>query len=183
MQQQQGPCRNMPSKTNVCQHRDVSVWRRQFARCGHWWNFINASENCSCCFPRHHLVCPPRNNMSGVVWWCQAPRAPHTIFSANADAVDNRGKGPGLSTLSTKCTHGYFLSTLLLCLNLWNIGQCGWRGFQVSGPTMTKRWGIVYMARCVCSGALNIDALRFIHSPYTQTLIKAALLHLKKTPQ
>ncbi len=74
------------------------------------------------------------------------PRAPDTIFSANADVVDNRGKGPGLSTLSSKCTHCYFLSTLLLYFHLWNIGQCGWFGFRVSGPflIMTKRWGFIY---------------------------------------
>lgn len=59
------------------------------------------------------------NRSGGVVWWCQlwkhflpAPKAPHTIFSANADTVDIRGKGPGLSTLSSKCTHSYFLSML-----------------------------------------------------------------------
>lgn len=85
-----------------------------------------------------------------IVWWCKpwkcflpAPRAPDTIFSANADVVDNRGKGPGLSTLSSKCTHCYFLSTVLLCFQLWNIGQCGWLGFRITGHDVSRysgRW-------------------------------------------
>lgn len=109
-----------------------------------------------CAWWRAH--CPPKNNISGVVWWCQlwkrflpAPRAPDTIFSTNADTVDNRGKGPGLSTLSSKCTHCYFLSTLLLYFQLWNIGQCVSFRVQVSDPflTMTRRWGMM------CPGTLD----------------------------
>lgn len=102
-----------------------------------------------------HLFAHPRTTYVVVVWWCQLwkrflppPRAPDTIFSANADAVDNRGKGRGLSTLSSKCTHCYFLSTLLLCSQLGNIGQRGRLEFRVSGPllTMIQRWGLVYWA-------------------------------------
>lgn len=105
---------------------------------------LQASINLKYGDQEYHCTCMPTQDQSGVVRWCQlwqcflpAPRAPDTIFSANADAVDNRGKGPGLSTLSSKCTHYYFLSTLLLCFHLWNIGQCGWRGFPVSGPSLT----------------------------------------------
>jgi len=47
-----------------------------------------------------------------------------TIFSANADVVDNGGRGLGLSTITS--TNYDFLSTLLLCLSkLWNIDQYG----------------------------------------------------------
>lgn len=86
-----------------------------------------------------------------MVWWCQlwkcfiqAPRAPDTIFSANVDVVDNRGKGPELSTLSSKCTHDYFLSTLLLFPSMkyrpvWLIWVSGFL-------TMSKGWGFVYWA-------------------------------------
>lgn len=80
---------------------------------------------------------PTQAEYISVVWWCQrsdarpAPRAPGTMCSANAQAVNNR---PRLSsTLPRYCTHWYFLSTHPLCLQLWNIGQWDRPRFPVSG--------------------------------------------------